>query len=240
VVPYYDPDGTLIGSIHIARDINEQKKAAQEKEKLHSQLLHAQKLESVGQLAAGIAHEINTPTQFIGTNIDFLGEAAQDISDFMEQIEQIAESGPQEIKDAINKALEEMDWEYLAEEIPLAITQSHEGVKRVSSIVRAMKEFSHPGSKEKESQSLNRIIETREVADAVELRLSDTGSGIPEQAIPRIFDPFYTTKKVGKGTGQGLAISHDVITEKHGGSIRFSTERDKGTEFIILLPETAS
>ncbi len=303
VTPYLDSDGVLIGSVHIIRDINEQKKAEHEKEKIQSQLLHAQKLASVGRLAAGIAHEINTPTQFIGTNIDFLEEASQDIITFTEKLLQIMKTAPVEIADAVNSAVEEMDWEYLAEEMPLAISQSHEGVKRVSSIVRAMKEFSHPGGKGKESLSLNKIIHTtvtvasnewKYVADMdlhldtdlpqipllademgqvilnmlvnaahaigeklgdnpegakgtitittakidknVELRISDTGAGMPEDVQLRIFDPFYTTKKLGKGTGQGLAISHDVVVEKHHGTIMVESTPGKGTVFIIHLP----
>lgn len=69
-----------------------------------------------------------------------------------------------------------------------------------------------------------------------EVRISDTGSGIPENIRSRIFDPFFTTKKVGKGTGQGLAIAHSVIAKKHGGTIDFETEVGKGTTFIIRLP----
>ncbi|MBU0943137.1 MAG: response regulator [Proteobacteria bacterium] len=303
VTPYYDPDGSLLGSVHIARNINEQKIAAREKEKLQSQLLHAQKLESVGQLAAGIAHEINTPIQFIGTNIAFLDEADQDISDFMTQIQEIAKRAPQKINAAMDKALEELDWAYLAEEIPLAIKQSYEGVKRVRSIIQAMKEFSHPGSKNKELLDLNRIINTtvtvarnewkyvadmeldldpelpkvpllademgqvvlnmlvnaahaiaenldnkraadkgritittRKTRTGVELRIQDTGIGMPKEVQRRIFDPFYTTKKVGKGTGQGLAISHDVIVDKHQGTIEVESTVTEGTTFIIQLP----
>jgi len=144
----------------VVRDLSERRLAEKEKEKLQSQLLHAQKLESVGQLAAGIAHEINTPTQFIGTNINFLDEVFDDLAVFIEQMEQIAEKSPKEIKEKIGEALEGADWEFLAEELPLAVSQSREGVKRVSSIVLAMKEFSHPGSKEKEALNLNRIIKT--------------------------------------------------------------------------------
>jgi two-component system, NtrC family, sensor kinase len=303
VTPYFDPDGILLGSIHIVRDINEQKNAELEKEKMHSQLLHAQKLESVGQLAAGIAHEINTPTQFIGSNIDFLEEASQDISDFIKQLLEISTKVDPEIRNEIETALKEMDWEYLAEEMPLAISQSHEGVKRVTSIVRAMKEFSHPGSKTKELQNLNTIIDTtvtvarnewkyvadmdlhlddelphiplladeigqvilnmlvnaahaitdklgenpesnkgtisistRKIGENAELRIHDTGTGMPEKVQLRIFDPFYTTKKVGKGTGQGLAISHAVIVEKHQGLVRVESTPGEGTTFIIQLP----
>ena len=302
-VPYCDADGEVIGSVHVVRDISHRKHEEKEKEKLQSQLLHAQKLESVGQLAAGIAHEINTPTQFIGTNIDFLDDACQDIIEFMETTQNIIKKAPDEIREKIEEAMEEADWEYLVEEFPHAISQSKDGVQRVSSIVRAMKEFSHPGSKEKKLCSINQIIETtvtvarnewkyvadvdldleealpqvplmademgqvvlnmlvnaahaigeklgensegekgtitirtRKADDQVELVISDTGMGIPEKSQNRIFDPFYTTKKVGKGTGQGLAISHDVITEKHGGSVTFTTEMGEGTSFIIRLP----
>jgi len=303
VTPYYTSDGSLVGSVHIIRDINEQKKAERAKEKMQSRLLHAQKLESVGQLAAGIAHEINTPTQFIGTNIDFLAEATRDISTFMQQIQGISKIAPKETAEAINEAIEELDWEYLAEEIPVTIEQSLEGVKRVTSIVRAMKEFSHPGSKDKAIQNLNAIINTtitvarnewkyvadveldlapdlpkipllademgqvilnmlvnaahaigeklgenpegekgsitittQVVAGNVEMRISDTGAGMPEKVRQRIFDPFYTTKQVGKGTGQGLAISHDVIVEKHHGAITVASTPGQGTTFCISLP----
>jgi two-component system NtrC family sensor kinase len=303
VTPYCDPDGTLIGSVHIIKDINEQKKAGFEKDKIQSQLLHAQKLESVGRLAAGIAHEINTPAQFIGTNIDFLEEATRDINEFMNQIQEITKNAPQEISNAIHTAMDEMDWEYLAEEVPLTISQSREGVRRVTSIIRAMKEFSHPGSKEKAPQNLNDIINTtitvarnewryvaemnleldtelppvpllademgqvvlnmivnaahaiteklesspddtkgaihistRKIQNNVELRIRDTGAGMNEKVQVRIFDPFYTTKKVGKGTGQGLAISHDVIVEKHQGTITVESMPGEGTTFIICLP----
>lgn len=309
VVPRYDSDNTtLIGSIHIARDITARKEAEKVQKKLQSQLLHAQKLESVGQLAAGIAHEINTPTQYIGTNIDFLDEAFGDVSRLVERFHALLKAeeadtlSPQQFKDA-RQALADADWEYLATELPSAINQSREGVKRVSSIVRAMKEFSHPGSKEKVGANLNTIIQTtitvatnewKYVAEIktdldpdlpsvpclsdemgqvilnivvnaahaignklgdnpegekgtitlvtrgdeewVELRISDTGSGIPENIQQRIFDPFFTTKMVGKGTGQGLAIVHDVITEKHQGTITLESEVGVGTTFIIRLP----
>ncbi len=289
--------------VSIVRDISERLSADREKDKMQTQLLHAQKLESVGQLAAGIAHEINTPTQFIGTNIDFMAEAVQDISGFIEEVQKIADSAPHKIGERIQEALEEADWEYLAEELPRAISQSQDGVKRVTSIVLAMKEFSHPSSREKVPQDLNHIIETtvtvarnewkyvadmeldldpnlphiplltdemgqvilnmlvngahaiaeklgdnpdgvkgritvstKKVDDKVELRICDTGQGITEKIQLRIFDPFFTTKKVGKGTGQGLAISHDVIVEKHNGTIKVDSTPGEGTTFIIRLP----
>jgi PAS domain S-box-containing protein len=310
VVPRYDSDNTtLIGSIHIARDITARKEAEREQKKLQSQLLHAQKLESVGRLAAGIAHEINTPTQYVGTNIDFLDEAFLDVSKLVEHLQallQAEEDGsltPQQFQDA-RQTLEESDWEYLSTELPSAIGQSRDGLKRVTSIVRAMKEFSHPGSKEKVAANLNTIIQTtitvatnewkyvaeiktdfdpalpsvsclsdelgqvilnmlvnaahaigdklgenpegkkgtitlstRQDEKWVELRISDTGAGIPEKIRQQVFDPFFTTKQVGKGTGQGLAIVHDVITGKHQGTIALESEVGVGTTFIIRLPQ---
>ncbi|MFC1782992.1 sensor histidine kinase, partial [Planctomycetota bacterium] len=80
------------------------------------------------------------------------------------------------------------------------------------------------------------IISTRQDGDWVKICVGDTGTGIPKEIQSKVFEPFITTKEVGKGTGQGLAIAHSVIVNKHGGSITFETEQDKGTVFIINLP----
>ncbi len=151
--------------VSVVRDISQRLVELKEKEQLQARLLHTQKLESVGQLAAGIAHEINTPTQYIGTNINFLDEAFADLTALIKKFLALltaAENSsfaPEPVH-AVRDKLEEVDWEYLAEEIPEAISQTKDGVHRVSSIVQAMKEFSHPGSKEKTAVDLNRLIET--------------------------------------------------------------------------------
>jgi signal transduction histidine kinase len=82
----------------------------------------------------------------------------------------------------------------------------------------------------------NITISTRQTTEWAEVRIADTGGGIPEKIRARIFDPFFTTKDVGRGTGQGLAISHAVVVERHGGAIEFETEMGHGTTFIIRLP----
>jgi two-component system, NtrC family, sensor kinase len=311
IVPYSDPDTEKpVGFIYVARNINERKKAEEEKEEMHSQLLQAQKLESVGQLAAGIAHEINTPIQYISTNIDFLDEAFSGIHEAIVNFENLSKravenSLPALLLEKTQQILDDADWEYLKEEIPSSIEQSRSGLKRVSSIVRAMKEFSHPGSKEKEMADLAHIIETTVIVarnewkyvaevitdfdkdlplvpclteeigqvvlnllinaahaigeklgdnpesgkgmitistkskgDWAEISVTDTGTGVPETIRNRIFDPFFTTKKVGRGTGQGLAIVHDVITTKHHGTISIETEMGQGTTFFLRLPIT--
>jgi signal transduction histidine kinase len=79
-------------------------------------------------------------------------------------------------------------------------------------------------------------ISTRSQDDKVEIRIRDSGTGIPEKARGRIFDPFFTTKEVGKGTGQGLAIARSVIVDKHQGEIFFETEVGQGTTFVLRLP----
>lgn len=279
-----------------------------EKEYLHAKLLSAQKLESIGQLASGIAHEINTPVQYIISNLDFMKDAVSELQEPLSEIESIAaeiqkEQATSEIGKRIAQALEDGDWEYLSEELPKAIEQSKEGAQRVAGIVKAMKEFAHPGSHSMEVEDLNSIIETtitisknewKYVSDLefepdtslpsvhclkdaigqtilniivnsahaieskigknpedqkgkitistlkrenmAEIRISDTGTGIPSNIINRIFDPFFTTKDVGKGSGQGLAISYDIIVNKHGGELNVESVPGEGTTFIISLP----
>jgi len=278
-----------------------------ERKMLEIQLAQALKLEAIGQLAAGIAHEINTPTQYVGDNTRFLQDAFSDLSMLQAKYETLLQAvirgaATDDIVREVEAAAEEVGLEYLSGEIPKAIQQSLEGVDRVAKIVRAMKDFSHPGKEEKTAIDLNRAIEStitiarnewKYVADMVtdfdrelplvhclpnefnqvvlniilnaaqaigdvvgdgsnakgtikvstchdgewaEIRISDTGSGIPEDDKPRVFDPFFTTKEIGKGTGQGLTISHDVIVKKHGGTITFETDVGRGTTFLIRLP----
>ena len=274
---------------------------------LETQLYHAQQLASIGYLAAGIAHEINTSTQFVGDNTRFLRDVFGDLIKRIEGLERVAATArggrvDQNLLDEIEQARSSADIGYLRAEIPKAIEQSLEGIQRVSKIVRAMKEFSHPDMAEKAAVNLNRAIETtvavarnewkyvaemnldldptlpmivcipgdinqvilnlivnaadairdkvgdgatgkgmitistKSDGDAVEIRVADTGTGIPEKYRPRMFEPFFTTKIAAKGTGQGLAIAYNVVSKKHGGTIHFETEVGQGTTFIIRLP----
>ena len=142
----------------IMRDLTEQKQ-------LQCELAQAQKLESVGQLAAGIAHEINTPTQYVGDNTRFLQDAFVDINTVLDRCGALIGSAragavDERLLAEAEAAFERADVEYLTEEIPQAIQQSLDGVQRVAKIVRAMKEFSHPGEDEKTLVNLREAIET--------------------------------------------------------------------------------
>jgi PAS domain S-box-containing protein len=285
----------------------ENKWAEEQRLALELQLLHAQKLESVGQLAAGIAHEINTPTQFVGDNTRFLQDAFGDLMQLFAGLDRLVTSAREkgvdlDVLDEFERARVSADIDYLRTEIPKTIGHSLEGIQRISRIVYAMKDFSYPDASHKAATDLNRSIETtvtvarnewkyvaeakldldprlpavacfpgeinqvilnlivnaahaiteklgsgstdkgtitistRHDGDMVEIRVADTGTGIPEQYRERMFTPFFTTKAVGKGTGQGLALAYNVIHKKHGGTIRFESEVGQGTTFIIRLP----
>jgi len=293
-------DEQVVGAVLTFRDVSERRM-------LEAQLRQAQKLESIGQLAAGIAHEINTPTQYIGDNTRFLrdvfGDVAQVLDDYRALLDAVkADTVEPSLIERVEQGAEAADIEFLRKEIPAAIGQTLEGVDHVTRIVRSMKEFSHPGGDEKQAIDLNQAIrstltvsrnewkyvadvvtdlddrlppvyclpsdfnqvvlnlvvnaahaiaeklepaavekgtitiQTRRDGEMVDVIVADTGAGIPAAVRGRIFDPFFTTKAVGQGTGQGLAIVHSIVTERHGGSIRFETEPGRGTRFVVRLP----
>lgn len=292
-VPFRDETGEIIGTFGVSVDITERKALEQE-------LLTARKLESIGQLAAGIAHEINTPVQYVSDNLRFLGESIQDLLDIAElarQLVQDANGADPKIAGKLREMIESADIDYLKEELPMASKQSLEGTQRVATIVRAMKEFAHPGSTEMVDADINKAIQTTleitrnewkyvatteldlaanmplvpcllgeinqvvlnmviNARDAIEskggpgvisistraddswavIRIGDTGCGIDQAHIDRIYDPFFTTKEVGKGSGQGLYISYNVIVNKHHGRLSVESEPGKGTVFEIRLP----
>jgi two-component system NtrC family sensor kinase len=271
------------------------------------QVRQSQKFEAIGQLASGIAHEINTPTQYIGDNLQFFQDSFGGIVGLLRKYEslyQCVEAGGSaaNLLSEIRALRDEIDLEFLLEETPDAIERSLEGNRRVAEVVRAMKEFAHPSAENPVLTNLNRGIEStisvsrnewkyvatidtifapdmplvpcvpgafnqvvlnivvnaaHAIAEATNdgalgkgvitittgfdsdwaiVRISDTGKGIPEHIGSRIFNPFFTTKPVGKGTGQGLAIARSVVEELHRGTLSFESETGKGTTFEIQIP----
>lgn len=268
------------------------------------QLRHSQKLEAVGRLAAGIAHEINTPIQFIGDNLNFLSESFERVVELLDRYRSAlaGEHGHlswEERQQMLRSAEDQADIEFVTSEVPEAVASALDGTQRVASIVRAMKAFDHPDRAEPQPVDLNEVIsntlivsrnELKYVADVVTrldevptlaanpgdlgqvflnlfvnaadaiaqvvqptggrgtvtvtsavvgdtavVTVADTGSGIPDEVADRIFEPFYTTKDVGKGTGQGLPLAQALLA-RHGGTLWFETEPGAGTTFTVTLP----
>ena len=279
--------------------------AAAERERIEAELRLAQKLESVGRLAAGIAHEINTPVQFVSDNVTFVRDALPGLVDAIARYRELAAAiqghgDAAAAAAAAARAEVDDDVDYALSHTPGALAAALDGLGRVAAIVRSMKDFAHPDRDEKTLVDLNRAIEstlmiaaheckyvadvttelaelplvrcnggeinqavlnlvinaahairdvvgqtgargkidvrTRRDGDEVEIAIRDTGTGIPPEIRDKIYDPFFTTKEVGRGTGQGLAIVRSVVVDKHGGSLRFETKSGAGTTFLLRLP----
>lgn len=299
--PVLNQHGIVYAGVALYEDITEKKL-------LEKDLYQAQKMEAIGQLAAGIAHELNSPIQYIGDNMRFLQDSLQGVTSALDTYDhlwrELVDRGviTEEMSRRLAKARDDADIEYLSEEFPKTLDQSLEGVRRVEKIVCAMKDFSHPGDEEKTLADINTIlrtttticrnewkyvaevetdlaadlplvpcfateigqvflniivngahaigeltengknglgrisIHTSQVGNNVQIRIGDTGGGIPQAIKDRVFEPFFTTKQRGKGTGQGLAIARRVVVDRHQGVLSFETDNGVGTTFIILLP----
>jgi two-component system, NtrC family, sensor kinase len=318
ITPIFDSRGQLTHAVTIGADITAKREEARKKQELQDRLVEemkerermvlelqlAQKLESVGRLAAGVAHEINTPIQYVGDSMQFLRSAYEDLTRLIDGLQQSIESVPAgPMRDALqidlSALLEKYDVDFIRSEVPRAFERTFDGVERVSTIVKAMKEFAHPDAKEQSPADLNHAIETTllvasneykyvakvntdfetlppvicnigelnqvflnlivNAAHAIHdagkdaetgeirigtslegntavIRVRDNGCGIPEDNIVKLYDPFFTTKEVGRGTGQGLSIAHSIVVDKHSGNIDVSSRLGEGTEFVLRVP----
>jgi signal transduction histidine kinase len=299
-----DEIGRLARAIEtLRRTLERASRAERERQAIELQLRQAQKLESLGTLAGGIAHEINTPVQYVGDNVRFLETSFADLAKVVDSGTALRRAVADEpryeaLAAAVAQAETDADLGFLRDEVPTAIAQSLDGIDRIRQIVLAVKEFSHPDVKELAPLDLNHAIDTTitvsrnqwkyiaemitelspelplvpcrggeinqvilnlivnaahaiEAKDAgigtitvttgvrdgcAEIKVRDTGTGMPAELIGRIFDPFFTTKAPGKGTGQGLAICHTIVVQKHGGTILVDSVPGEGTCFTVRLP----
>ncbi|OZH52459.1 hypothetical protein AFK68_24225 [Hydrocoleum sp. CS-953] len=275
----------------------------EELKRTQTQLIQTEKMSSLGQLVAGVAHEINNPVNFIYGNLKYTQEYAQDLLNVI----QVYQQNYPEPVDEVTNIIKEVELDFLVEDLPKLLTSMKVGTDRIKKIVKSLRNFSrldesqvknvdiHEGidstfmilqnnlkAKPNELEikvvknygnlpkvrcypgELNQVFMNmisnavdalelirnennncspqitittdREAEKFVIIRIADNGMGMSEAVQKRIFDPFYTTKEVGKGTGLGLAISYQIIVERHGGKLECISTPGKGTEFVISIP----
>lgn len=259
-----------------------------------TQLIHAEKLSSLGQLAAGVAHEINNPIAYIKGNLSILNDYLADFRQLVENCQGLLEHPelPNDIKSALSRFMASADFDYMGKDSRDLVQESLSGVDKVTHIVQSLREFARQDKADFEEDDLNLCIESTykivqnqlkykcdvsfelgtiprfhfnrgkisqvlinllmnagqsiktkgdiSISSHVQgryaqIRIADTGEGIPEENLERLFDPFFTTKPVGEGTGLGLAIAHGIVQE-HGGHITVVSTVGQGTTFTISLP----
>jgi PAS domain S-box-containing protein len=256
-----------------------------------AQILQQEKMASVGQLAAGVAHEINNPMGFISSNLTSLTKYLERLTEFIRTLEEkLPQDAPDEELAALRKKLK---IDYIMEDAVHLVEESLDGAGRVKKIVQGLKNFSRIDQAERLAADINECLDTTiniiwnelkykcevkkeygelpqtvcnpqqlnqmfmnllvNAAQAIETkgeiriktwadpefiytRINDTGGGIPQDKIKRIFEPFYTSKEVGKGTGLGLSIVYDIVVKNHQGDIQVESEVGKGTSFTVKIP----
>lgn len=294
--PRFDHDGRLSGLVITGRALGELRHAYQDLQETHNQLkttqqqlVHSEKMASLGQLVAGVAHELNNPISFVFGNMHALKRYEARLANYMDAIHQGATNPQRE------QLRSELKIDRLLQDIGPLIDGSLEGAERVSEIVEDLRRFSTPNAQELSNFDLIRVIRTaadwvikarreratvnanlpdelnleghegyvhqilvnliQNAADAVEdnkdgqididveahhghvhVLVRDNGQGIPQDKLMRIFDPFYTTKPVGKGTGLGLYISYNLATDQCRGQLKASNNPQGGALFTLSLP----
>ena len=272
----------------------EQKVLIKKLEEAQSQLLQSEKMAAIGQLAAGVAHEINNPVGFIKSNMSSLQKYTAGLVQLLEAYIKAEPQLDQNSADmqAIKATKEQIDFEYLVEDIDDLMHESMDGVDRVSKIVKDLKDFSHVDQGDWQYEDLHRCIDstlnvawnelkykaeinkqygdipqvfcmgsqlnqvflnllvnaahaidnrgtisitTAREEDRVRITVSDTGCGMNDEQLRRVFEQFFTTKPVGKGTGLGMSLSYGII-DKHDGKIEVESTEGEGTTFNIWLP----
>jgi signal transduction histidine kinase len=276
---------------HLENQNNELANQKSELERLQAQLVHTEKMASLGELAAGIAHELNNPAGFVYGNMDMLRDELAQLEKLFHVYDQLPMSSDALLAVAAVKT--EINYERLIRDLNSIVSDCREGAQRICDVVKNLRLFSRLDEAElkridihegidstlrllsryyssggvvvrKEygdlpqvtcyAGQLNQVwmnllvnaaqsvegsgevrIATRAEGDSIVVAISDTGSGIPEAQLSRIFNPFFTTKPVGEGTGLGLSISYGII-ERHEGTIAVKSTVGVGTTFTVRIP----
>jgi two-component system, NtrC family, sensor kinase len=271
----------------------------QELQQAQLRLIQSEKMSGIGQMVAGVAHEINNPVTFIHSNVNYITQYSQELLKLLKLYQQeYPDPTP-----TIQLEQEAIDLDFLSEDLPKLLKSMNMGTERIRDIVLSLRNFSrldqaevkpvdiHEGidstllilghrlkaqlqftgveviknygilplvkcypsqlnqvfmnllanaidalEERKKPSNWIRISTECTNTETVVIRIADNGLGIPEHIVEKLFDPFFTTKSVGKGTGLGLSISSQIITERHGGSLRCESTLNQGTEFIIEIP----
>jgi signal transduction histidine kinase len=301
---FLDFVGHLRGIIVFIQDLTDKKLVEAEQNRIRSQLVQSDKMACIGQLAAGVAHEINNPIGFVNSNLNRLREYIDELTSLLEGYHHLIDKFPSDFSqlssiadfktqiDKLKTAETEADLEFVIEDISELIRESQDGTERIRHIVCDLKDFAHPGDSKPQWVDLNKsllstinvvwneikykadleknlgelpnifcmpgklnqvfmnlivnashaietegkiVISTENKDGEVVVTISDNGCGIPDEVRKKIFNPFFTTKPVGSGTGLGLHISNQII-QKHKGTIAVESTPGKGTQFTITLP----
>ncbi len=277
VDPILDPDGMLVGGVATARDITERRKVDEEREKLEAQLIQTQRIEAIGRLAGGVAHDFNNMLGIILGYGELLLARLEKDDPLREDVEAIVDAGKRsgvltgqllafsrqqtlqaEVVDLgdVVKAVEKMLRSLIREDIELKLIL-RDGLAPVMAdagqiqqvvvnlVINARDAMPNGGELiiETESVTLDETYATSHPSvvpgDYVMLAVTDTGHGMEKEVLDRIFEPFYTTKEKGKGTGLGLATAYGIVKQS-GGLIYAYSEPERGTTFKIYLPQTRS
>jgi len=232
--PIHDEKGQVVQAILLEQEVTE-------KRRLEATLAQSEKLAAVGQLAAGLAHEINNPLTAIIANAQLLQREIPPGDDKQELVELIARAGERanqvvrnlldlsrkeqynfakiDINETIRKALELLHHEFVSRAVNLTFTPA-ENLPKISAMPNKPRQIE---------------LATRLQGAEIYVTVKDSGEGISEEKLTRIFEPFYTTKEPGKGTGLGLSVCHRII-KQHGGNILVDSKVNVGTQFTVILP----
>ena len=263
VTPLINHEGTPTGRVLVARDITAQVQLETEREALRGRLAQSEKLASLGQFVAGIAHEMNNPLQGVLGHLELLIETSDAAKPVRPTLRRIYQEGDRAAKIVRNLLIftgsQRMSRQRLRVDRVLAraltsraasfkrhaidISREYEDALRVSAdplllqqaLLNILINAEHAIAATGKPGHIHTRIAATNDGKTVRLTIEDSGPGIPAEVLPRIFDPFFTTKDVGQGTGLGLAITYGIIQE-HGGTVHASNIPDGGARFTIELP----